>query len=127
MELCDDVTFASPMLSIRQAEKSRLIFDLRLLNSACSDPTFAMETLHDVPAFLANASCAAKLDLLRILANPLGVVDAPLVRVPLPVGAAGPLASPPFRLGTVTENILGGDRSVRACVAWSRSADVRVH
>ncbi len=49
--------------ALRQCSKSRLIFDLRGLNAAGSEATFAMETVFDVPAFVANAVCGAKLDL----------------------------------------------------------------
>ena len=53
----------SPLFTIDQADKVRLIFDLRALNESVSDPSFAMETLAQVPSFASGARVMLKLDL----------------------------------------------------------------
>jgi hypothetical protein len=53
----------SPLFSVCQESKTRLIFDLRALNSFALEPGFAMETLLDVPALAACAKFACKIDL----------------------------------------------------------------
>jgi hypothetical protein len=53
----------SPMYSAAQREKSRLIFDLRALNSCMAHFPFKLETLADLPALAHNCRFAAKLDL----------------------------------------------------------------
>jgi hypothetical protein len=55
----------SPLFSIYQTDKTRLIFDLRQLNSSASDPSFGMETLFDLPALAARARFASKIDLTK--------------------------------------------------------------
>lgn len=59
----DSIDSWSPLFTVDQANKTRLIFDLRALNESVLDPTFAMETLAHVPTFAANAKVMVKLDL----------------------------------------------------------------
>jgi hypothetical protein len=53
----------SPMFTVAQADKNRLIFDLRVFNETCTDSSFQMETIADFPSLAASASVACKLDL----------------------------------------------------------------
>ena len=55
----------SPLFSVWQDAKSRLIFDLRELNLSASNPSFQMETLWDLPALAARAKFASKIDLAK--------------------------------------------------------------
>lgn len=57
------VTHLSPMFSITQTNKSRLIFDLRTLNECMSRFPFRLETLVDLPALAVGCRYASKLDL----------------------------------------------------------------
>jgi hypothetical protein len=73
-----DIDFFSPMFSLEQGEKTRLIFDLRSLNAALLDPSFKMETLLDLPALVGKARFASKIDLKKAYWQV--PVDGPLSR-----------------------------------------------
>jgi hypothetical protein len=51
------------MFAIRQAEKTRLIFDLRRVNAHLRQLPFSLDTLAVVPALSKDCRCASKLDL----------------------------------------------------------------
>ena len=57
------LTHSSPMFSIAQTDKSRLIFDLRSLNEYMAKFPFRLETLADLPALACGCRYASKLDL----------------------------------------------------------------
>lgn len=57
------LTHVSPMFSITQTDKSRLIFDLRTLNGHMSTFPFRLETIIDLPALAHGCRYASKLDL----------------------------------------------------------------
>ena len=53
----------SPLFTVEQATRSRVIFDLRALNESVRDPKFRMETLAHVPTFARGGKVMLKLDL----------------------------------------------------------------
>ena len=57
------LTHSSPMFSIAQTDKSRLIFDLRSLNEYMAKFPFRLETLADLPALACGCRYASKPDL----------------------------------------------------------------
>jgi hypothetical protein len=58
-------TLFLPLFAIQQEAKCRLIFDARLLNAALSDPSFAMETIFDLPCLAEGMQFVGKLDLMQ--------------------------------------------------------------
>lgn len=57
------VAFWSPLFTVEQLERSRVIFDLRRFNENFGEQHFEMETLAHVPLIAAGAKFASKLDL----------------------------------------------------------------
>lgn len=63
VEAGEGVRAWSPMFSVRQESKTRLIFDLRAVNARLRKFDFTMETLVFLPALAAGCRYAGKLDL----------------------------------------------------------------
>ena len=59
----DSIDGWSPLFTVDQTNKTRIIFDLRALNESVLDPSFSMETLTHVPSFIGNSKVMLKLDI----------------------------------------------------------------
>ncbi len=65
LKLCqrDDICAASPMFSVVQSEKTRLIFDVRQVNAGVDVFNFSLEGVTAIPVVAAGTAFCSKLDL----------------------------------------------------------------